>query len=237
MSSASDSQDISRDPSVETETYSDVEPSSEESSAGDDAAVAMEVEKDLRAEVEAEDFEQVNEDEELALAVQTAEEEEEKERMKVTVDILSPRGAGESSSSRPNLQQVPEFRLFDDVPSSHKGWKERFCYVRLEENPFPTMLRNSFRRHPKVGSAALEKNGIILAKKPEGSDKHVKIKDVTLPEELFSLGFRQFRPRGSSDERYPPLDRVFEGAGGDYRRVICTLIVFLHVFFTLCYCN
>ncbi|CAH9081286.1 unnamed protein product [Cuscuta europaea] len=380
MSSQSDSQDISGEPSVEMVTCSDVESSSVESSAAGDAAVAMEVEKDLQAEVEAEGFEQENEDEELALAVQTAEQEEERERLKVTVAIPPPRGAGEASSSRPldptpisvapgkknktkaaprkkqaavdagrpvgipeghsflntaalelktkaspaeyqstqmlvgpsarvvepraddllryapegcfaahtlsvemglrfplhpflleylrfvglapcqltpnshsyvagflslcqsrgveptldqffmsfnlcrgghsnaegfaNLQQVPEFRLFDDVTSSHKGWKERFCYIRLEENPFPAQLRNSFQRHPKVGSAALEKNDKVLAKKPEGSDKHVKIREVTLPEDLLNLCFRQFRPRGSSDERYPPLDRVFEGAGG-----------------------
>ncbi|CAH9077927.1 unnamed protein product [Cuscuta europaea] len=105
MSSQSDSQDISGEPSVEMETCSDVESSSVESSAGGDAAVAMEVEKDLQAEAEAEGFEQENEDEELALAVQTAEQEEERERLKVTVAIPPPppppRGAGEASSSRP----------------------------------------------------------------------------------------------------------------------------------------
>ncbi|CAH9082931.1 unnamed protein product [Cuscuta europaea] len=101
MSSQSDSQDISREHSAEAESISEVESSSENPSAGNDSAVAEEVQDNLLVEMEAEDFEQENEDEELALAVQVVEEEEEKERRKVTVAVLPPRNAGEASSSRP----------------------------------------------------------------------------------------------------------------------------------------
>ncbi|CAH9091404.1 unnamed protein product [Cuscuta europaea] len=106
MSSQSDSQDISGAPSMEDEVISDVESSNEQSSAQEDVAMAVEVQKELLAEVEAEGFEQEVEDEELALAMQVAEEEEAKERTRVTVVVLPPRGASEASTSRP-LNAVP----------------------------------------------------------------------------------------------------------------------------------
>ncbi|CAH9097656.1 unnamed protein product [Cuscuta europaea] len=380
MSSQSDSQNISRELSAEEESISDVESTSEQPSVGDDAAVAMEVQNTLQMELQAEEFEQVCEDEEVALAFQVAEDEARKEMMKFTVAIPPPRNDAAAGSSRPldptpisvapgkkkkmravprkkqvavdagqpigipkgyfylntaaldvktratrgdymatqllvgpsaqvvetgpydvllhapascfavhilsmelglrfplhpfvteylrfvklapcqltpnnhsylagflsfcrsrvveptldqfflsfnlcrgghsnvggfaNLQQLPEFRLFDDVPSSHKEWKDKFCYVRMAENPFPAPLRDSFRRHVKVGSAALEKKGRKLSKKPEGSEKHTKIRDATLPDELYDMGFRRYRLMGESDERYPPVDRVYQSAGG-----------------------
>ncbi|CAH9117733.1 unnamed protein product [Cuscuta europaea] len=113
------------------------------------------------------------------------------------------RGGHSNVGGFANLQQLPEFRLFDDVPSSHKGWKEKFCYVRMAENPFPAPLRDSFRRHLKAGSAALEKKRMKLSKKSEGSEKHVLIKVATLPDELYDLGFRRYRLMGEKDERYP----------------------------------
>ncbi|CAH9095609.1 unnamed protein product [Cuscuta epithymum] len=386
MSSQSDSQDISREPSAQQENLSDAESSSEQSSANNDSAVAEEVQDNLRTELEAEEFEQVIEDEEMALALQVAEEEEEKERQEVTVAVLPLRGAGEASTSRPldpeplsvavgkkrkktkappkgkqtavdcgkpvgipeghswlntaalalrskadraecyvtqlhvgpsatviepgpddlllrapegcfavhvlsvamglrfplhpflleylryvglapcqltpnshsyitgflqlcrsrgvtatldlffqsfnlcrgghtnsegfaNLQQLAPFRLFDDVPSSHKGWKDRFCYVKMAENPFPGELRNHFRRHPKVGNAALQKEGKKIAALLPGATKHVTVKDSTLPEDLLALGFRRYRFLGEKDEQYPVLERAFGGIGGSYRRV------------------
>ncbi|CAH9108357.1 unnamed protein product [Cuscuta europaea] len=66
----------------------------------------MEVQKDLVTEAEAEDFEQVNDDEELTLVLQTAEEEEDKERPNVTIAILPARNAGEANISRP-LDPMP----------------------------------------------------------------------------------------------------------------------------------
>ncbi|CAH9114647.1 unnamed protein product [Cuscuta europaea] len=133
-------------------------------------------------------------------------------------------GGGHSNAGGvANLQQVPEFRLFDDVPSSHKGWKDKFCYIRMAENPFPAPLCDHFRRYPKVGNAALEKNGKKLAKKPEGSDKHVTIKEATLPDDLFDLSFRRYRLVGEVDEKYPLIDCVFEstrGASMDVRNFV-----------------
>ncbi|CAH9119064.1 unnamed protein product [Cuscuta europaea] len=123
MSSQSDSQDISREPSTDDEVVSDVE-SISEPSTGDDAIVAMEMQKVLVTEAEAEDFEQVMEDEELALAVQTVEEEEEKERMRVTIVVLPPRDAGEASSSRPlnptPLRAAPEKKKKTKVAAPKK---------------------------------------------------------------------------------------------------------------------
>ncbi|CAH9094260.1 unnamed protein product [Cuscuta europaea] len=372
MSSQSDSQDISGAPSMEDEVLSDVESSNEQSSAQEDVAMAVEVQKELLAEVEAEGFEQEVEDEELALAMQVAEEEEAKERMRVTVAVLPPQGAGEAGSSLPldpmpirvapgnqpekkktapkkkivaadqgkpidvpegyswlntaaleigskadredmyvtqlhvgpsvvvvapgpddvlsrapegciavhvlsvsmglrfplhpflrkylryvglvpcqvtpnshsyvagflnlcrargvtpsldlffqslnlcrgghanaegfaNLQQVARWKLFTEAPSSNKDWKERWCYVRIAESPFPMELRDRFRRHPKVGSAALEKDGSIIAKIPAGRTKQVSIKDFTADKELFALGFRRYRFLGETDEKYPVL--------------------------------
>ncbi|CAH9100622.1 unnamed protein product [Cuscuta epithymum] len=382
MSSQSDSQDISREPSVQKESYSDVESSSEQPSMDNDLAVAEEVQSSLRVEMEAEDFEQIVEDEEMALALQVAEEEEEKERQEVTVAALPSRGAGGASTSRAldvepisvahgkrktktkaapkkkkeaavdvgkpvdipegysylnvaalslksratqseyltaqflvgpegrvvepkpddvlsqapegcfavhllsldlglrfplhpflveylrfvklapcqltpnshsyiagflslcrsreidpsldlffmcfnlcrgghthaegfaNLQQVPEWRLFSEVPSSHKGWKDKFCYVRMAVNPFAEPLKDRFRRHLKVGSAALQKAGKKLSAKPEGSDKQITIKSATLPDELYKLGFKRYRRFGEKDENYPLIDMVPQSAGG-----------------------
>ncbi|CAH9072666.1 unnamed protein product [Cuscuta europaea] len=380
MSSQSDSQDISGAPSMEDEVLSDVESSSAQSSAQEDVAMAVEVQKELLAEVEAEGFEQEVEDEELALAMQVAEEEEAKERTRVTVAVLPPRGAGEASTSRPlnavpirvapgkkkakvaapkkkivaadqgkpidmpegyswlnttaleiklkadradfyvtqlhvgpsavvvepgvddvlsrapegciavhvlsvsmglrfplhpflreyhrfvglvpcqltpnshsyvagflslcrdrgvtpsldlffqsfnlcrgghanaegfaNLQQIARWKLFTEAPSSNKGWKERWCYVRVAEISFPAELRDRFRRHPKVGSAALEKDGLVIAKIPEGRKKQVSIKDYTADKELYALGFRRYRFIGEVDEKYPVFAEAFGGAGG-----------------------
>ncbi|CAH9125310.1 unnamed protein product [Cuscuta epithymum] len=384
MSSASDSQDISVEAPVQSESYSEVESSSDHSSVNNDAAIAEEVQDTLRTELEAEDFEQVAEDEELALALQVAEEEEEKERQRVTVAALPLRGAGEASSSRPldpepisvapgkkkkktqaatkkkqaaidagqpvgipeghsylntaalelktkageaeylkiqllvgpsaqvvvpgpddvllhppegcyavhilsvelglrfplhpflveylrfvglapcqltpnshsyitgflsqcrsrgvvptldqfflsfnlcrggaansegfaNLQQVPAWRLFSEVPSSHKGWRDRFCYLRMPGVTFPRPLRNHFQRHPKVGNAALEANGRKLKAKPPGSEKLTTIKAATLPDELLKLEFQRYRLPGEKDERYPLLDRGSPGIRGGCR--------------------
>ncbi|CAH9147432.1 unnamed protein product [Cuscuta epithymum] len=101
MSSASDSQNMSEEAPVQSESYSEVESSSVQLSAGNDSVVVEEVQSTLRAELEAEDFEQVNEDEELALALQVAEEEEERERLKVTVAVLPARNDAEASCSKP----------------------------------------------------------------------------------------------------------------------------------------
>ncbi|CAH9078896.1 unnamed protein product [Cuscuta europaea] len=376
MSSQSDSQDISGAPSMEDEVLSDVESSSAQSSVGQDVVVALELQKALVAEAEAEGFEQECEDEELALAWQAAEEEAQRESVRVTVAVLPPRGAGEASTSRPlnavpirvapgkkkakaaapkkkgsvadqgkpldmpegysylntvaleirskadaadiyvtqlhvgpsaivvtpgpddvlsrapegciamhvlsvsmglrfplhpflreylrfvglvpcqltpnshsyitgflqlcksrgvtpsldlffqsfnlcrgghanaegfaNLQQVALFKLFTEAPSSNKGWKDRWCYVRLTESPFPRELRDRFRRHEKRRSAALEKDGRILAKIPEDRDKNITIKECTKEEDLYTLGFRRYRFLGETDEKFP----AFEGASG-----------------------
>ncbi|CAH9084271.1 unnamed protein product [Cuscuta europaea] len=383
MSSESDSQNISREPSVEDEVASDVESSSSAPSVADDEAVALELQKALAAEVDAEGFEQECEDEELALACQVAEDEAQKEAMMVTVAVPPPRtDCGEPSTSRPldptplriapgkkktksqraapkkksaadgaggpvemperytwlntkaldikskadradlyvtqlhvgpsavvvepsvddllsrppegciavhilsvsmglrfplhpflreylrfvgllpcqltpnshsyiagflhlcrtrgvtpsldlffqsfnlcrgghanaegfaNLQQVAKFKLFTEAPSSNKGWKDRWCYVRLAENPFPKELRGRFRRHERVGSAALEKDGLKLTKIPEGKTKVVTIKECTFEEDLHALGFRRYRFIGEVDEKYPVFTEAFGGAGG-----------------------
>ncbi|CAH9071626.1 unnamed protein product [Cuscuta europaea] len=106
MSSASDSQDISGEASVNIEVASDVESSSEQLSVIDDRAVAEAMQDDLQLELEAEDFEQVNADEELAMAYQVAEDEAQKEGLKVTVAVPPPRRDTEAGSSRP-LDAVP----------------------------------------------------------------------------------------------------------------------------------
>ncbi|CAH9141977.1 unnamed protein product, partial [Cuscuta epithymum] len=85
----------------------------------------------------------------------------------------------------------------------------------MADNPFPGALRNHFRRHPKVGSAALQKAGKKLTEKPEGSDKVIAIKAATLPEDLYLLGFRRYRLPGDEDEKYPEIDRGYQNAGGD----------------------
>ncbi|CAH9111213.1 unnamed protein product [Cuscuta europaea] len=100
MSSQSDSEDISRPPSMEEEIISDVESSSARTSVNRDSVVAEEVQASLRLELEAEEFEQVCEDEELALAFQVAEDEAQKESMVVTVAVPPPRNA-EARSSQP----------------------------------------------------------------------------------------------------------------------------------------
>ncbi|CAH9101284.1 unnamed protein product [Cuscuta epithymum] len=381
MSSESDSQNISEEVPAQSEGYSTAESSSEQPSAGNDSAIAEEVQGQLRTEMEAEEFEQVVVDEEMALALQVAEEEEEKERQQVTVAVLPSRGAGEASSSRPidavplrvasgkkrkkqkaapkkkqaavdagqpvgipeghsylntaaldlktkaveaeylktqllvgpsaqvvvpgpddvllhppegccavhilsvelglrfplhpflveylrfvglapcqltpnshsyiagflslcrsrgveptldqfflsfnlcrggaansegfaNLQQLPAWRLFSEVPSSHKGWKDRFCYLRMPGVTFPRPLRNHFRRHLKVGNASLESNGRKLTKKSPGSEKLTTIKAATLPEELLQLEFQRYRLPGEKDERYPLFDRGSQTARG-----------------------
>ncbi|CAH9102649.1 unnamed protein product [Cuscuta europaea] len=66
-------------------------------------------------------------------------------------------------------------------------------------------LRDRFRRHPKVGSAALEKDGSTIAKIPAGRTKQVSIKDFTADKELFALSFRRYRFLGETDEKYPVL--------------------------------
>ncbi|CAH9082768.1 unnamed protein product [Cuscuta europaea] len=104
-----------------------------------------------------------------------------------------------------NLQQVPQWRLFSDVPSSHKGWKDRFCYIKMEENPFSGELRNHFRHHPKVESAALEKDGRKISAFPEGSTKLATIKDSTLLEDLYNLGFQRYRFLGERTRNTPSL--------------------------------
>ncbi|CAH9082933.1 unnamed protein product [Cuscuta europaea] len=106
------------------------------------------------------------------------------------------------------------WRLFDDVPSSHKGWKDRFCYVRMKETPFPGELQNYFKRHPKVEGAALEKDGRKISAIPMGRNKYVSIKELTLNDDLHNLGFRRYLFLGERDEKYPICDRVFEGLGG-----------------------
>ncbi|CAH9119786.1 unnamed protein product [Cuscuta europaea] len=387
MSSQSDSQNISREPSVEDEVASDVESTSSAPSVADDEAVALELQKALAAEVEAEGFEQECEDEELAFAYQVAEDEAQKEAMTVTVVVPPPRNdCGEPSTSRPldptplrmasgnkrkmkskravpkkkgvaagaggpvempegytwlntealdikskadkadlyvtqlhvgpsaevvepgvddllsrppkgciavhilsvsmglrfplhpflreylrfvglipcqltpnshsyiagflhlcrtrdvtpsldlffqsfnlcrgghasaegfaNLQQVAKFKLFTEAPSSNKGWKDRWCYVRLAENPFPRELRDRFRRHEKVGSIALEKDGLKLAKIPEGKKKVVTIKECTFEDDLHALGFQRYRFIGETDEKYLVFAEAFGGAGGSLR--------------------
>ncbi|CAH9093942.1 unnamed protein product [Cuscuta europaea] len=124
------------------------------------------------------------------------------------------RGGHSNAGGYGNLQQLPMFKIFDEVPSSHKGWKDKFCYIRLAENPFSAPLGDRFRRHLKAEGYALEKNGRVLSKKPEGSDKHVSIKGATLSSELYKLGFRQYRLMGEKKEGYPTIDRVYESAEG-----------------------
>ncbi|CAH9063813.1 unnamed protein product [Cuscuta europaea] len=121
MSSASDSQDISGEPSVQSETWSDEKSASGEASSNNDSAVAVEVQSNLRAEAEAECFEQEANDEELAIAIQTIEEEEEKERQRVTVAILSAvsSGAGTSRALRPvPLRAAPSKKKKTNVKAS-----------------------------------------------------------------------------------------------------------------------
>ncbi|CAH9090974.1 unnamed protein product [Cuscuta europaea] len=93
MSSQSDSQDISGAPSMEEEIVSDVESTSEQPSVGRDAVIAMELQRALVAEAEAEGFEQECEDEELAVAWQVAEEEAQREGAGVTVAVPPPLAA------------------------------------------------------------------------------------------------------------------------------------------------
>ncbi|CAH9119764.1 unnamed protein product [Cuscuta europaea] len=127
------------------------------------------------------------------------------------------RGGHANAEGFANLQQIARWKLFTEAPSSNKGWKEWWCFVRVDESPFPRKLRDRFRRHPKDGNAALEKDGLIIAKIPEGRTKNVSIKDYTLDEDLYSLGFRRYRFLGETDEKYPELDKAFEGAGGSSR--------------------
>ncbi len=87
----------------------------------------------------------------------------------------------------------------------------------MDESPFPRELRDRFRRHEKIRSAALEKDGLKLAKFPEGKNKNVAIKDCTLEEDLYTLGFRRYRFIGETDEKYPPFNKAFGGAGGRSR--------------------
>ncbi|CAH9112991.1 unnamed protein product [Cuscuta epithymum] len=129
------------------------------------------------------------------------------------------RGGHSHAEGFANLQQVPAWRLFSEIPSSHKGWKDRFCYIRMADNHFPRPLRDHFRRHLKVRNYALEKAGKKLAAKPEGSEKLLAIKAATLPDELYLLGFRRFRLMGEKDEKYPSIDRVFQSAEGCRRRL------------------
>ncbi|CAH9132616.1 unnamed protein product [Cuscuta epithymum] len=125
------------------------------------------------------------------------------------------RGGHSHAGGYANLQQVPAWKLFSETPSSHKEWKEKFCYIRVAENPFPGALNNHFKRHPKVGSAALDKAGRRLIEKPEGSDKVIAIKAAASPEELYLLGFRRYRLPEDKDEKYPLIDRGYQNAGGD----------------------
>ncbi|CAH9092987.1 unnamed protein product [Cuscuta europaea] len=120
------------------------------------------------------------------------------------------RGGHANAEGFANLQQVALFKLFTKAPSSNKGWKDRWCYVKLSESPFPRELRVQFRRHEKRRSAALEKDGRILAKIPEGRDKNIAIKECTQEEDLYTLGFRRYPFLGETDEKFP----AFEGASG-----------------------
>ncbi|CAH9081817.1 unnamed protein product [Cuscuta europaea] len=124
------------------------------------------------------------------------------------------RGGHANAEGFANLQQVARWKLFTEAPSSNKGWKERWCYVRVAENPFPAELRDRFRRHPKVGSAALEKDGLVIAKIPEGRTKQVSIKDHTADKGFYALGFRRYRFIGESDEKYPIFAEAFGGTRG-----------------------
>ncbi|CAH9084333.1 unnamed protein product [Cuscuta europaea] len=105
MSSQSDSQNVSREPPVGVESFSEAESSSERTSVNQDSVVVEEVQASLRLELEAEEFEQVCEDEELTLAFQVAEDEAQKESMRVTVAVPSSRNA-EAESSQP-LNSTP----------------------------------------------------------------------------------------------------------------------------------
>ncbi|CAH9099415.1 unnamed protein product [Cuscuta europaea] len=109
-----------------------------------------------------------------------------------------------------NLQQVALFKLFTEAPSSNKGWKDWWCFIKLAESPFLRELRDRFRHHEKRRSVALEKDGRILAKIPEGRDKNIAIKECIREEDLYALGFRRYRFLGETDEKFPAL----EGASG-----------------------
>ncbi|CAH9104487.1 unnamed protein product [Cuscuta europaea] len=71
-----------------------------------------------------------------------------------------------------------------------------------------------FLAHSKVGSAALEKSAKKISAKLEGPEDVVTIDDATLPNDLYSLGFRRYRLFGESDEKYPMIDRVYESVEG-----------------------
>ncbi|CAH9075117.1 unnamed protein product [Cuscuta europaea] len=136
-----------------------------------------------------------------------------------------------------NLQQIAKWKLFSDAPSSHKGWKDQFCYIKMAVNPFPGELRNHFRRHPKVEGATFEKDGKKLSAIPEGREKHVKIKEMTLEDGLYKLSFRRYRFLGEMDEKYPVLDVAFESAGGSSRGLhfyaLRIFVAYIHILFCL----
>ncbi|CAH9093792.1 unnamed protein product [Cuscuta europaea] len=86
----------------------------------------------------------------------------------------------------------------------------------MAESPFPRELRNYFRRHVKTeGCAALKKWGKKISAIPEGWDKHVLLKEMTLEDDLYLLGFRRYRFLGETYEKYPILERAFESTKGD----------------------
>ncbi|CAH9102725.1 unnamed protein product [Cuscuta europaea] len=112
----------------------------------------------------------------------------------------------------PTCSRSPTGGSFLRCPLPTRAGRTDFDTFRMAENPFPGPLRDNFRRHPKVGSAALEKDRKKLMALPEGSEDLITIKDAALPDDLHSLDFQRYHLLGKKDEKYPLIDRVYKSA-------------------------